>query len=75
MSFGCNELYVYGNAVKIMADSPKFTLSLCEVEVYADTYGKIETSSYIYIVHFGDFLVQNMIKRIKDKRVNSDFSF
>ena len=55
MSFGCNELYVYGNAVKIMADSPKFTLSLCEVEVYADTYGKIKTSSYI--VNFGDFLV------------------
>jgi len=38
LSFGCNELYVYGNAIKISTESS--ILSLCEVEVYADVYGK-----------------------------------
>ena len=40
LSFGRDELYVYRNAVKIVSDSSKSVLSLCEVEVYADPYGK-----------------------------------
>ena len=31
---------MYGNAVKISSESSHSILSLCEVEVYADAYGK-----------------------------------
>ena len=38
-SYGCSsELYVYGNSVKITTKTP--VLRLCEVEVYANSYGK-----------------------------------
>ena len=38
-SYGCNpELYVFGNSVKITTKAP--VLRLCEVEVYANSYGK-----------------------------------
>lgn len=35
---------MYGNVVKIATDSSHSILSLCEVEVYADTYGKTQTN-------------------------------
>ena len=31
---------MYGNVVKIWTESSRSILSLCEVEVYADAYGK-----------------------------------
>ena len=38
-NYGCNpKLYVFGNSVKITTKAP--VLRLCEVEVYAYSYGK-----------------------------------
>ena len=39
---------MYGNAVKISTDSHAHSiLSLCEVEVYADAYGKGQLSYFV----------------------------
>ena len=41
-----NENYMWGNAVKITTDAAKI-LHLCEVQVYAETYGKKQHLSHV----------------------------
>ncbi|KAL9970891.1 hypothetical protein ACROYT_G023346 [Oculina patagonica] len=59
VSFGCDQLYTYGNVVKLVTESS--ILNLCEVEVYADPYVNIALkqfsepkSRHSYLANDGD---------------------
>ncbi|KAL9970901.1 hypothetical protein ACROYT_G023357 [Oculina patagonica] len=45
VSFGCSQLYTYGNDVKIETTHSSI-LNLCEVEIYADTYVNIALNQF-----------------------------
>ena len=67
---------MYGNVVKISTESSQSILSLCEVEVYADVYGKSQINEHLafyFVKHNTKHFVANeltIISRIQHNKLD-----